>query len=61
MFLSAFVLGANMLFLVDQRTNCDGLNLDTLLDVGSAGVVRLLVLKNWLATEGVDECGATCW
>jgi hypothetical protein len=41
------------------RTDCDGLDLDALLDVGGAGVVRLLVLKDRLAAEGVDErCAA---
>jgi NCAIR mutase (PurE)-related protein len=43
-----------------RRTDCDGLDLDALLDVGSAGVVRLLVLEDRLAAESVDECCATC-
>ena len=44
----------------DGLTDCDGLNLDALLDVGGAGVVRLLVLEHWLAAECVDECCAAC-
>jgi hypothetical protein len=37
------------------RTDCDGLDLDTLLNVRRVRVVRLLVLEDSLATERVHE------
>ena len=43
-----------------KRTNCDGLDLDTLLDVGGRGIIGVLVGKNFFAAEGVDE-GGTAW
>jgi hypothetical protein len=41
-----------------MRTNGDRLDADTLLDVGAARVVDLLVREDRLATEGVDEGGS---
>lgn len=43
-----------------ERTDGDGLDLNALLDVRYGRVVRLLVLEDLLATEGVDECGPAC-
>jgi hypothetical protein len=42
------------------RTDGDGLDLDAFLDMGSAGVVGLLVRENGLAAESVDEGGPAC-
>lgn len=42
------------------RTDGDGLDLDTFLDVGGIGVVGVLVPEDCLSTQGVDECSATC-
>jgi hypothetical protein len=42
------------------RTNGDGLDLDAILDVGTIGIVRLLVRQDALAAEGVDEGGSAC-
>lgn len=39
------------------RTDGDGLDLDTLLDMGGVGVVRLLVRQDALAAQCVDEGG----
>jgi hypothetical protein len=44
----------------DEHTNGDGLDLDAFLDVGHGGVVRVLVVEDALAAEGVDESCATC-
>jgi len=41
----------------ESHTDGDGLDLDALLDVGSAGVVRLLVAEHGLAAEGIDKGG----
>ena len=41
-----------------KRTNCDGLDLDALFDVGSSGIIGVLVGENLFAAEGVDEGGA---
>jgi hypothetical protein len=37
------------------HTDCDGLDLDALLDVCGCWVVNLLVSEHLLAAEGVDE------
>ena len=42
------------------RTDCDGLDLDALLDVCRVCVVGLLVGQNGLAAERVHESGSTC-
>lgn len=36
-------------------TNCDGLDLHALLDMGDRRVIRVLVLQNLLAAQSVDE------
>lgn len=41
------------------RTDCDGLDLDTVFDVGIMGVIRILVLENVLAAKGVDKGSTT--
>ena len=39
--------------------DCDGLDLDTLLDVGGGGIIRLLVLEDLVAAQRVDKgCAA---
>lgn len=38
-----------------QRTDCDGLDLDALLNMCSCWVVDLLVSEHLLAAKGVDE------
>lgn len=43
-----------------KRTNCDGLDLDALLDVGGRGIIGVLMGENLFAAEGVDE-GGTAW
>lgn len=43
-----------------RHTDCDRLDLDTVLDVGSTGIVRVLVVKHALTAEGVDEGRSTC-
>lgn len=40
-----------------MRTDGDGLDLDTLLDMGSVRVVRLLVCQDALAAQSVDKGG----
>lgn len=40
------------------RTDCDGLNLDAVLDVGIVGIIGVLVLEDVLTAEGVDKGGA---
>ena len=40
-----------------MRTDSDGLDLNTLLDMGAVGVIRLLVRQNALAAQCVDEGG----
>lgn len=45
---------------VVRHTNCDGLDLNTILDVGRGGVVRVLVVQYALAAQGVDKGGAAC-
>jgi hypothetical protein len=40
--------------------NGDGLDFDAILDVGHGGVVRVLVVEDALAAEGIDEGCATC-
>ena len=42
------------------RTDCDWLNLDAFLDVCDGRVIRVLVLEDFLAAEGVDE-GGSAW
>lgn len=42
------------------RTNGDGLDLDTLFDVGAIGVICLLMAEDALSAEGVDE-GCSAW
>lgn len=43
-----------------QHTDCDGLDLDAVLDVSTVGVVGLLVREHRLAAQGVDE-GGSAW
>lgn len=43
-----------------RRTNSDGLDLDTILNVGRVGVVALLVSEDTLIAEGVDEGSSAC-
>lgn len=43
-----------------MRTDGNGLDLDTLLDVGGSRVVGLLVSKHGLAAQGINE-GGTAW
>ena len=43
-----------------MRTDGDGLDLDTLLDMGGSRVVGLLVSKHGLAAQGINE-GGTAW
>lgn len=43
-----------------MRTNGDRLNLNAFLDMGSAGVVGLLVRENGLAAESVDKGCPAC-
>lgn len=40
------------------RTDSDGLNLDTILNVGIGSIVGILMRKNILVAEGVDEGSA---
>lgn len=42
------------------HTDCDGLDLDALLDVGGAWVVGLLMGEDGLAAERVYESGSAC-
>jgi hypothetical protein len=44
----------------EPRTDCDWLNLDSLLDVCDSWVVRVLVNEDFLAAEGVDKRGSAC-
>ena len=44
-----------------MRTNSDRLDPDTLLDVGAARVVGVLVREDGLAAEGVDKGGSAWW
>ena len=37
------------------RTNGDGLDLDTILDMGIARVIGILVLQDALAAQGIDK------
>jgi hypothetical protein len=43
----------------ERLTNVDGLDLDALLLVSGLGVVRNLVLKDFILAEGIHEGGAT--
>lgn len=45
--------------LIQLQFDRDRLDLDPLLDMGISRVVRVLVLENVLAAEGVDEGGAS--
>lgn len=42
------------------RTDCHGLDLDAVLDMGAVGVIGVLVADNRLAAESVDE-GGSAW
>ncbi len=42
------------------HTNCQRLNLDTFLDVGAIGIVRVLVCNDGLTAKSVDE-GSPAW
>lgn len=42
------------------RTNCHGLDLDAVLDMGAVGVIGVLVADNRLSAESVDE-GGPAW
>lgn len=42
-----------------QRTNSNGLDLNTILNLSIASIIGFLVLKHVLAAEGVYECCAT--
>lgn len=41
-------------------TNSDGLDLDSILDVGSTGVLGVEVVEYRLAAEGVDKGSTSC-
>jgi hypothetical protein len=43
-----------------ERTNCDRLDLHTILDMGAVRVIGLLVGKHRLATQSVDEGSPAC-
>lgn len=45
---------------VYKHTDCDGLDLDAVLDVSTVGVIGLLVREHRLAAQGVDE-GGSAW
>lgn len=42
------------------RTNCHGLDLDAVLDMGAVGVIGVLVADHRLSAESVDE-GGPAW
>lgn len=41
-----------------MRTNCDGLDLDAILNVGIGSVICIFVLEDRLAAESVHESGS---
>lgn len=54
---SVVLYGAKVVLI---RTNCHGLDLDAVLDVGAVGVIRVLVADHRLSAESVDE-GGPAW
>ena len=42
-----------------MRTNGDGLDSDTLLEMGVCRIIGILSLKDFLPAEGIHECSST--
>jgi hypothetical protein len=53
--------GDTSTLLVQLQFDGDGLDLNTILDVGIASFISILMFQNTFTAEGVDECCPACF
>ena len=58
---STLILPQNGAHRPSARTDGDGLDLNTILDVGIASFISILMFQNTFTAEGVDECCPACF